>query len=690
MKGNREETVSQQNAAPEKNKKNGPAAMIRKGLEQINVRPIPTIVILSVLITLINELLTRRSLEGTFGFVIHHPWMFLLNVWMVFATLTIPLVFRRRMTGVLLISLLWLILGICNYIVLSYRITPFSAVDIKLFKSVASIVKQYLSNTEIVLIVLALLVVLVGAVVMWFRVPKIEGKFHRWAYFLLMLAAFGSAYGFNTWGVSTKRIPSDLGNISFVYDACGYDYCFVSSVFDVGIGKPRNYYEETMRAIREGLGGTKSGMITTRPNIIIVQLESVYDINNMKNYTFSENPLPNLTRLSEEYSSGYVTVPSIGAGTANTEFETISGMSLDYFGFCEYPYKTILKKTTCESLCYDLEELGYTSTAIHNNRGNFYSRNSVFKKLGFERFDSLEYMNNLEYNQLDWADDSVLTGEIVKAIESTDTPDFIYTITVASHGAYPAEGPEETPRITMLGEPDEERANKFTYYANELYKADEFVGELVEALSKSDERCIVFFFGDHLPTLDITDEELTGQNTFQTSYVMWDNFGLAKQDRDLYSFQTTSYIMERLGYNNGVLTKFHQECRNDADYSEKLELLEYDMLYGERYVYNQVNPFDATDMTMGIDPITITTVWERNGNVYVMGENFTDSSYVFVNGDKKATIHEGRYLVVKDFELEDGDRIRVRQLAAGKSKIGKTQEYIYQKTPLEEIDKIPD
>ena len=135
MKGKREEAVPQQNAAPEKSKKNGPVAMIRKGLEQINVRPIPTIVILSVLITLINELLTRRSLGGTFGFVIHHPWMFLLNVWMVFATLTIPLVFRRRMTGVLLISLLWLILGICNYIVLSYRITPFSLASLSLSNS---------------------------------------------------------------------------------------------------------------------------------------------------------------------------------------------------------------------------------------------------------------------------------------------------------------------------------------------------------------------------------------------------------------------------------------------------------------------------------------------------------------------------------------------------------------------------
>ena len=44
----------------------------------------------------------------------------------------------------------------------------------------------------------------------------------------------------------------------------------------------------------------------------------------------------------KEYSSGYYKVPSVGAGTANTEFETITGMSLHYFGPGEYPYKSIL------------------------------------------------------------------------------------------------------------------------------------------------------------------------------------------------------------------------------------------------------------------------------------------------------------------------------------------------------------
>lgn len=46
----------------------------------------------------------------------------------------------------------------------------------------------------------------------------------------------------------------------------------------------------------------------------------------------------------EEYSSGYFEVPVVGAGTANTEFETIVGMNLHYFGPGEYPYKTVLRR----------------------------------------------------------------------------------------------------------------------------------------------------------------------------------------------------------------------------------------------------------------------------------------------------------------------------------------------------------
>lgn len=73
----------------------------------------------------------------------------------------------------------------------------------------------------------------------------------------------------------------------------------------------------------------------------------------------------------EQYPSGYLDVPIVGAGTVNTEFEVMTGMNLDDFGPGEYPFKTILKETTCESIAYNLKEYGYATHAIHDNTATF-------------------------------------------------------------------------------------------------------------------------------------------------------------------------------------------------------------------------------------------------------------------------------------------------------------------------------
>ena len=68
--------------------------------------------------------------------------------------------------------------------------------------------------------------------------------------------------------------------------------------------------------------------------------------------------LPNYRQRMKEYSSGYLTVPAVGAGTANVEFEVMTGISVKFFGPGEYPYKEILRKTTCETTPNDLKTLG--------------------------------------------------------------------------------------------------------------------------------------------------------------------------------------------------------------------------------------------------------------------------------------------------------------------------------------------
>ena len=137
----------------------------------------------------------------------------------------------------------------------------------------------------------------------------------------------------------------------------------------------------------------------------------------------------------EEYSSGYYKVPSVGAGTANTEFESITGMSMHYFGPGEYPYKGILEEETCESAAYVLKDLGYGTHAIHNNEANFYGRRRVFANLGFDTFTSSEYMSEQDdTNPNDWIRDRNLTKYILQAMESTEGPDYVYTISVQGHG----------------------------------------------------------------------------------------------------------------------------------------------------------------------------------------------------------------------------------------------------------------
>jgi phosphoglycerol transferase MdoB-like AlkP superfamily enzyme len=152
----------------------------------------------------------------------------------------------------------------------------------------------------------------------------------------------------------------------------------------------------------------------------------------MEGVTFSENPVPNFTAIKEQYPSGVLYIPVIGAGTVNTEFEILTGMNVNHFGAGEYPYRSILIKKTCETVAYDLLASGYRTHAIHNHEGSFYLRNDVYKNMGFETFTSIEYFQNPTFNENDWAHDALLTDEILYILDSTEESDFIFTVSAFS------------------------------------------------------------------------------------------------------------------------------------------------------------------------------------------------------------------------------------------------------------------
>lgn len=84
-----------------------------------------------------------------------------------------------------------------------------------------------------------------------------------------------------------------------------------------------------------------------KPNIIIVQLESFINPNWITDIKLNKNPVSNLESLSNEFTSGLISIPVLGGGTANTEFEVITGMSTEFFGSGKFPYIKASYTLTC-------------------------------------------------------------------------------------------------------------------------------------------------------------------------------------------------------------------------------------------------------------------------------------------------------------------------------------------------------
>lgn len=627
-------------------------------------------VLISLGIYFLIETFSRHSIVKAFVFMKDNPIIFLYNTMMIFMTFMIVYLVKRRQFATILIGTIWLFMGITNGVILSFRVTPFTGTDLTLIKNALSLIDAYLSVEQFVLIVVFIVLILGIIVYAWFKLPKHGSKINYKKSITILAISIFAFIAFTDVNISTRILATYFGNIAFAYEEYGFPYGFSMSVFATGINCPNEYSDELIQKIKhtfmtkENEPQAQIQDTSNLPNIIFLQLESFCDPQMIKYLKFSEDPIPNFRKLSQEYSSGFLTVPVVGAGTANTEFEIMTGMSLHFFGPGEYPYKTILKTTPCESVSYDLKKLGYSTHAIHNNEASFYDRKTVFANLGYDTFTSEEYMNIKKFTPMGWAKDAGLVNEITDALDSTPEKDYIYTISVQGHGGYPDEPVLANPKIEVFGCRNEADKNSFTYYVNEIHEMDEFVENLVEVLSKREEPTILVMYGDHLPTLGLEASQLVNHSLFQTPYVIWDNMGLDVVDKGLTAYQLSASVLNRVGIHEGTLIKFHQKRVGSSNYMADLDELQYDMLYGKKYIYGEEFPFKPTYLKMGVKQILIKNVVKGfNHIVSLDGENFTKASKIYINDKEQNTIFvDSNTLKLKNIELKQGDVIKVRQM----------------------------
>ena len=662
----------------------------------MNRLSLPLHFLLACVINFLIEIVSRLSLFEAWDYMVGTPLVFLYNAFMIFVTFSIVYLVRRRVFARILISVFWVFLGICNGYLLTKRVTPFNAQDLKAMSEALAVMNSYFNAFELVMIVIGVVALVFWIISMWRRGGQFTGKMHRWIALGGVIVSFAACGVVTEAAIDNRVISNYFGNIAFAYEDYGFPYCFSASLFNTGINEPSGYSEEAMAEISNNGEITKSETGRSEedlPNIMFVQLESFFDPTEVEWLRFSEDPIPNLRKLFSEYSSGYFKAPSVGAGTANTEFEVLTGMSMRFFGPGEYPYKTYGKMHTLESAASALKELGYGAEALHNNGGNFYSRAQVFNNMGFDHYTSKEFMNILQTTPEGWATDDILVPNIMEAMDTTEGQDFVFTITVEGHGEYPTEKVLEDPEIVVSGVEDEGERNAWEYYVNLIHETDKFVQQLIDAVEARNEPTVLVFYGDHLPTMNLEAKDLKSKYLYNTNYVIWDNIGLEKQDENIAAYQIVAEVFDRLDIHTGTVFNYHQERKSTKNYLADLELLQYDIMYGDQYVYGESGePVTEGHMVMGVKDAEITElVAQTDGSYSIYGNNFTKQSKVYINGEKQTTkFLNNTRLDLKESAINDGDTIMVAQVGSSNTIFRESKTYEYREGKLTELPADPE
>lgn len=335
---------------------------------------------------------------------------------------------------------------------------------------------------------LALLVSLVGGMTTW---QTVYAK---------------AALGYQPWesaATSSKR----LGMVSNLMMSGLYAPSEVAMVTDPAPGK--KLFAAHRHAIADLMQSTPAQDQQVRqeqPDIIVLQSESYFDPAIMNGYRAADW-VPNLRRLQKLGQHGDMHVPTFGGGTIRTEFEILTGLPLHFFPQLNYPYLG-LKESHIEGLAQALKSAGYHTLAIHPNQGGFWDRISVFRRMGFDQFidkDSPAFRH--AKRQGFYISDQALTNVIVDSLKPSGPPQFIFAISMESHGPYRnipihKDRIAERDAIPVPRGVDATGARILRDYLLHQRDADRELGRLADVLAKRDRPSLLVFYGDHLPGLE--------------------------------------------------------------------------------------------------------------------------------------------------------------------------------------------
>lgn len=511
------------------------------------------------------------------------------------------------------------IFGYANDLKIQYRMEPIYPEELKMIEEPA-LLKEMLGNNLLFYSLIFLIVILILILLIFFIRSTRKKWYIQIARICVLVLSFQGLQGVLAYNEPDNEyreaLDKHLGWTPWhqivMYQQNGFVNGFLYNIPGDSMDKPADYSETRINEIVSKYQGYQSPKIMNEeelPNIVYVMDESFSNPDHLNNIDFNENnPLDKFNQLSSETMSGYMLSSGYGGGTANIEFEALTGFSMEPLNpQIITPYTQVIpKRPEMPSIVSLLKSNQYLTTALHPYNTSMYKRREVYDKLGFDRFISekeIRYKDTTGHSP--YITDQSAFNETYDLLTESKDPQFIHLVTMQGHMPY-----DDKYDDTIFHAVGREEDKNISNYMEDIHSISESLDTFIRRLDSLPRRTLVVFWGDHLP--GIYPDDIVGSNEnwrmHETPFIMYDTkheldqFPLAEATSTVY-FPSILFKTSQLSYppfyqmlldmyqtmpafeKSMYLydNEWHDAKKTDAGILDEYYLIQYDILQGEQY-----------------------------------------------------------------------------------------------------------
>ncbi len=344
------------------------------------------------------------------------------------------------------------------------------------------------------------------------------------------------------------NIVVSVSSMADTYYRSGFvtGFCMMTKTL-MGEQAPKGYSEQAVEQALAQVTPEQAQQEPRRCSIIVVLLESYFELSNYDTAQFSEPLGENFARLAQEGVSGQMLSEKYGGGTANIEFGVLTGYSTNFLSVGSMPY---IEYVYDDFLCYPqyLRAEGYSTMALHSYDKNFYNRDDAYPAMGFDLFVGQEAFDE-EDRVGNYIGEAATLEKALEMYRSAEgEPVFLHVVTMQNHiPNQPGEYPDDYEVKAVIEGESDYYNGCLSSVATSLRDIDRAIGAFTDALREEEGDVVVLFFGDHQSNIngDQGEDLLNRMDSFTslpadeqllrshvTPYLMWANFDIKDEGVD--------------------------------------------------------------------------------------------------------------------------------------------------------------